>query len=59
MLHQRWESRSHFENYLAWHAETGVVDKVDKMLAAPPSVRYLDPVDAVNWKIPILHSGNL
>ena len=46
VLYQRWESRPHFERYLAWRAETGVVDQLEKMLAEPSRVRYLDLVDA-------------
>ncbi len=46
VLYERWETRPHYEKYLAWRAETGAVDKLGSMLAGPPSIRYFDTVDA-------------
>lgn len=39
---EKWESRAHYERYLAWREESGTVAKVGPMLAAPPTVRYFD-----------------
>jgi quinol monooxygenase YgiN len=41
-----WDSRDHFEKYLAWRTERGDQDGLGAMLAAPPSISYLDLVDA-------------
>lgn len=46
VLYERWESRSHYDKYLAWRQETGVVDQLGGFLAGPPSIRYYEPVDA-------------
>ncbi len=46
VLVERWDSRSHHERYLGWRRETGVLDKIGGMLAGPPSVRYLERIDA-------------
>ena len=40
-----WDSRAHYEKYLNWRTETGVMDKVGAMLAEPPSIRYFDKTD--------------
>lgn len=39
---ETWESRAHYERYLAWREESGTVAEVGPMLAAPPTVRYFD-----------------
>jgi quinol monooxygenase YgiN len=41
-----WDSRNHFEKYLAWRTARGDQQALGAMLAAPPAVSYLDPVDA-------------
>ncbi|MDH3602532.1 MAG: antibiotic biosynthesis monooxygenase [Candidatus Tectomicrobia bacterium] len=46
VLYERWDSRQHYDNYLAWRAETGVVDRLGSMLSGPPSIRYYERVDA-------------
>ena len=38
-----WESRAHYEKYLAWRTESGVMDELATMLDEP-SWRFLD-----NW----------
>ena len=40
-----WDSRAHYEKYLNWRTETGVMEKVIAMLAEPPSIRYFDKTD--------------
>lgn len=46
VLIQKWDSRQHYEKYLAWRTETGALDALGAKLAQPPSVRYYDDVDA-------------
>jgi quinol monooxygenase YgiN len=46
VLVEHWDSRAHYEKYLAWRTETGVLDKVVAMLAGPPSIRYFERIDA-------------
>lgn len=46
VLIEKWDSRQHYEKYLGWRTETGVIDKLDSMLFQPPSIRYYDQVDA-------------
>ena len=41
-----WASRGHFEKYLAWRTASGDLAALGAMLAEPPAVSYLDPVDA-------------
>lgn len=36
VLIEQWETRSHYERYLAWRTETGVSEKLAEMLSAPP-----------------------
>ena len=46
VLVEKWDTRAHYEKYFAWRQETGAIDALGDMLAAPPSLRYFDPVDA-------------
>lgn len=46
VLVEKWESRAKYEKYLGWREETGALEQLGSMLAAPPSIRYYDPVDA-------------
>ncbi len=41
----RWDSRAHFEKYLAWRTETGSIDRFGDMLSGPPSIRYFEKAD--------------
>ncbi len=40
-----WESRAHYENYLDWRTETGVMDELATMMENP-TWRFLD-----NWGV--------
>ena len=42
VLVEQWETRSHYERYLAWRTETGVSEKLAGMLSAPAIFRYFD-----------------
>jgi quinol monooxygenase YgiN len=46
VLYERWDSRQHYDHYLAWRYESGVVEKLGAMLNGPPSIRYYERVDA-------------
>jgi quinol monooxygenase YgiN len=45
VFYERWDSRAHYDKYLAWRTETGVVNQLGAKLAAPPSIRYFERVD--------------
>ncbi len=45
VLVEEWESREHYEKYLAWRTESGLLDTVSEMLAGEPSIRYYDKVE--------------
>ena len=45
VVYERWDSRPHYEKYLAWRTETGTMDKMGAMLKEPPSIRYFERVD--------------
>ena len=46
VLYERWDSRQHYEQYLAWRTETGALNQLGAMVAAPPSIRYFERIDA-------------
>lgn len=46
LLVQQWETRPHYERYLAWRAETGVVDKLAAMADGEASIRFFERLDA-------------
>ena len=41
-LVEYWDSRVHYEKYLAWRAETGVLEKIASLLSGAPSIRYFE-----------------
>ena len=45
VLVEKWESRQHYEAYLAWRTESGALDAVVSMTSGPPSIRYFDYTD--------------
>ena len=45
IVYQRWESRAHHEQYLAWRTEEGGFGNTVAMGEAPPSIRYFEWVD--------------
>ena len=40
-----WESRAHYEKYIAWRAETGGMEVLQALAAGPPIIRYFDRFD--------------
>ncbi len=45
ILQEKWQSRPHYEKYLAWRDETGALAALGAMLSQPPSIRYYDDLD--------------
>lgn len=41
-----WESRAHYEKYLAWRTERGDIENLASMLEGEPSIRYFDHIGA-------------
>ena len=37
-----WDSAEHYQRYLNWRTETGVLDRLVEMLAAPPVIRIAE-----------------
>lgn len=46
VFYERWESRQHYEKYLTWRTETGVIDKMTVMAKEPPDIRYFEIYDS-------------
>jgi len=42
VLLEDWESRAHYERYLAWRLENGLQETLEPVLASPLEMRYLD-----------------
>jgi len=45
VLVEYWESKSHYERYLAWRKETGVFGDLVSLLETEPSIRYFEVID--------------
>ncbi len=41
---EQWESKPHYEKYLAWRQESGTVNRIGPWLAGPPSIHFYDSV---------------
>ena len=39
---EQWESREHYENYLQWRSETGILNAMVDMMVGEPSFRFFD-----------------
>ena len=44
VLVEHWTSREHYEKYLAWRDETGVLAQLGELLTGPPNIRFYDIV---------------
>jgi len=42
---QHWDSEGHYQKYLAWRAETGVLSELESMLDGDPSIRFFHSTD--------------
>lgn len=45
VFHEHWDSRAHYERYLAWRGETGGAAAMMAMLAGPPRLRFFELLD--------------
>ena len=43
---EQWDSKSHYEKYLAWREETGVLADLTDFFEGPPTIRFFDAMDA-------------
>ncbi len=43
---EKWETKAHYEKYLGWRQETGVLDQLVAACSGPPAIRYFDITDA-------------
>ena len=41
-----WDSKPHYEKYLAWREETGVLAEFGALLEGEPSFRFFEPIDS-------------
>lgn len=41
-----WDSQGHYEKYIAWREETGVLAAFVEALEGPPNIRYFNKTDA-------------
>ncbi len=39
---EKWDTRGHYEKYLNWRTETGVLNEFADMIVGEPSFRYFD-----------------
>jgi quinol monooxygenase YgiN len=46
VLVERWATRKHYEDYLAWRQQRGDLDKLAAALVGPPSIRYFNVTNA-------------
>ena len=46
LMVEYWDSKTHYENYLAWRQETGALEQLAEMIEGAPSIRFFEPVDA-------------
>jgi quinol monooxygenase YgiN len=42
MIVEQWETRGHYEHYLAWRTASGVMDEFGAMMDGPPTIRFFD-----------------
>jgi len=40
VLYEEWETTQHYEAYLKWRTDTGVMDILGNTFASPPNIRY-------------------
>ena len=46
VLVERWDSRSHHENSVAYRKKRGDIDKINTMLSSPPKFIWSDLIDS-------------
>ena len=46
ILLEEWESKEHYERYMAWRLETGLAEMLEPILAVPLEIHYLEATSA-------------
>ena len=46
VLVEFWDSSEHYNKYLAWREETGVLAQLGELLEGPPNIRHFEAMDA-------------
>ena len=42
ILIENWDSKAHYDKYLAWRQETGTLAKLGDLMEGPPNIRYFE-----------------
>ena len=42
---QHWDSKEHYQKYLAWRVESGVLAELEPLLDGDPSIRFFNAID--------------
>jgi quinol monooxygenase YgiN len=42
LIVEQWATRQHYEKYLAWRTESGVMNEFVDLMAGPTSIRFFD-----------------
>ena len=43
---EHWESKAHYEKYLAWRTQTGVMDALATFLVVPLEIKFFQAIEA-------------
>lgn len=43
---EHWDSKEHYQKYLAWREKTGVLADLGAMFDGGPTIRFFDAIDA-------------
>jgi len=46
IIQSQWDSQRHWEKYIAWREETGVLAAFVEKLEGPPTIRFFSKADA-------------
>jgi quinol monooxygenase YgiN len=45
VFYEQWKSRRHYEKYLAWRIETGIIEQMTAMSVEPPIISYFELIE--------------
>ena len=43
---EHWDSKDHYQKYIAWREETGVLAAIGEMVEGAPVIRFFEPIAA-------------
>lgn len=43
---EHWQSKEHYDRYLAWRVESGAMEMLGQLLEAPPKIRFFSTLAA-------------